>query len=80
LIYYILIALAAGTLYLTVGIALVALLFRVVPQHTHDSELGFFVIFWPLLLVCVVVVLVVSSLGKIVVWLGRTRVRGEGDW
>jgi cell division protein FtsX len=78
--YYILIGIAVGILYLTVGIALVALLFRAVPQHTHDSELGFFVILWPLLLVCVVVVLVVSLLGKIVTWLGRTPARGEEDW
>jgi cell division protein FtsX len=81
--YYILIGLTAGSLYLIVGIALVTLWFRAAVRHGHNPDpdnMGFFVIFWPLMLTAVVVVLVVSGLGKIVARLGRTRARGEEDW
>jgi uncharacterized membrane protein len=64
LIYYILIGLTAGTIYLTVGIALVSLWYRAVPRlDINSDQAGFFVILWPIVLVCVVMAMVVSLLG-----------------
>jgi hypothetical protein len=76
--HIVLIGLAAGTLYLAVGIALVAVWSRADRRlGLNRAVAGFLVVVWPLALAAIVVLLVLFSLGEIVARVGRVGERGR---
>jgi hypothetical protein len=76
LIYYILIGLAAVTLYLAVGVALVAIWSRADPRlGLSPASAGFFVVVWPLIAIAIVLITVLYSLGEIVMVVARVGER-----